>query len=69
MDASFEENSKLLWNERRKRLAIKKLGGVKVILFKTFLFHAFLLVVNFSVFRTFSVLINFVNYKVKIFFF
>jgi hypothetical protein len=30
VDSSFEEQAKVIWGERRKRLAIKKLGGIKV---------------------------------------
>jgi hypothetical protein len=29
VDSSFEEQSRVIWGERRKRLAIKKLGGIK----------------------------------------
>ena len=30
VDPGWEEESRQLWTERRRRLAIKKLGGVKV---------------------------------------
>ena len=33
MDSSNEDQAKTTWVERRRRMAIKKLGGVKVLLF------------------------------------
>ena len=47
VDSSFEEQSKQIWGERRKRLAIKKLGGVKV-LFSVFIYVGWLKYTNYS---------------------
>jgi hypothetical protein len=35
VDSSFEDQAKVIWGERRRRLAIKKLGGIKVSLLES----------------------------------